>query len=710
MLYVDPDTCIDCGACVPECPVEAIFTDVELTDESERYVDINARYYLDPAHANYGKAQHDVARPVLQLHTAEPLRVAIVGSGPAGSYAAEELLSRRGLAVQVNMFERLPTPWGLVRSGVAPDHPDTKSVIRQFSRTASRSNLTFYLNVEVGRHITSAELLAHHHAVICAVGAPNDRNLGVSGEDLPGSHAATDFVAWYNGHPDAAGQRFDLSCERAVVVGNGNVALDVSRILASAPDRLATTDIADHALEALAASQVKEVVVLGRRGPEQASFSTSELIALAETAGFDVVVARDEVMGAASYSESMTGLKLELLQELAELEPHGADKRIVFRFLRSPVEILGSERVSSLRVMRNELVTSEDGSIRAKATGETEDIACGLVLRSVGYRGAAFPGLPFDDARGTLPNDQGRVVDPETAAPVVGVYTAGWIKRGPTGVIGTNKKCARDTVQALIDDYAAGRLAAPPHFPAAVRELVYERQPEALGYSGWLAIDRHEVTLGRERGRARTKVVDISEMLRIAANADSRVDLRRYLHSADMSLAWCRTYDLACALNSAKFVNSYQRVRVCRGSESRTSSQTSLKTVARSAGSPASIIDSQCIMAASMMALATRLRIMAWRSVSTPWPRRRSARSRESVCSVLVRSEASRTAFSVRISLRIRSRWDRESGPDISPRACWSMFSRDSNTLSSPCLPSAQRSMAAAYPRSKSAASSLVSK
>ena len=523
MLYIDPDACIDCGACVDVCPVDAIEADFDLTADAERYLEINERFFADPANKTYSAAPYEPRKPAVAVTERGPLRVAIVGSGPAACYAAEELLTRKGVDAEVHLFERLPTPWGLVRFGVAPDHQDTKSVTKLFTRTAGRSGLDFHLNVEVGNHVSHEELLAHHHAVIYAVGASSDRTLGVPGEDLPGSHSATDFVAWYNGHPDFADRSFDLSAERAVIVGNGNVALDVARILASDVDELARTDIADRALEALATSKITEVVVLGRRGPAQAAFTSPELLGLAGTSGVDVVVdpaeaALDALTEAALASEphAMAGLKAKLVGELAQRPITGSGKRVLLRFLASPVEITGEDRVRGLRVVRNELVDSGDGRLGARATAETEDIECGLVLRSIGYKGTPVPGLPFDDARGTLPNDDGRVIDPDSGAPVAGVYTAGWIKRGPSGVIGTNKKCAEDTVHALFDDYAAGRLATPAHGGDALRELIAERQPQAIDYTGWKVIDRHERGTAKEQHRPRVKLTEVSEMLQVA--------------------------------------------------------------------------------------------------------------------------------------------------------------------------------------------------
>jgi len=503
MLYIDPDSCIDCGACVTKCPVDAIVADYDLDDDAAPFLDINARWFADPAHQGYPSTPASVGKPRLEVEEPGPLRVAVVGAGPAGVYAAEELLARRGLEAEVHLFEKLPVPWGLVRFGVAPDHQSTKAVTSLFARTASRPGLRFHLNVEIGNHLSHEELLAHHHAVIYTTGAPRDRRLGISGEELPGSHSATDFVAWYNGHPDFVDHAFDLSGERAVVVGTGNVALDVARVLVSDVADLARTDIADHALEALADSRIREVMVLGRRGPEHGAFTTAELVGLSS---YDVGVAdADALMG--------EGLKLDLLRQLVADSPTRA-KQILFRFLTSPVEVLGTGEVQGLRVVRNELVEG-----LPVPTDEIEELECGLVLRSIGYRGVALPGLPFDEAGGVVPNVEGRVTDPATGAPVPGVYTAGWIKRGPSGVIGTNKRCASQTVELLLADYRDGRLERPSAGGAELTDLLELRQPTAFGYAGWKAIDAHEVAAGRERRRPRTKLVRVPDMLDVAVGA-----------------------------------------------------------------------------------------------------------------------------------------------------------------------------------------------
>jgi ferredoxin--NADP+ reductase len=453
-----------------------------------------------------------------------PLRVAIVGSGPSGFYAAEALLAGER-TVEVDMFDRLPTPFGLVRAGVAPDHPKIKNVTRRYEKTAQHEAFRFFGNVEIGSDLTAAELAERYHAVIYAYGTSADRRLGIPGEELPGSHAATEFVAWYNAHPDFAEREFDLSCERAVVIGNGNVAADVARMLALTREELESTDTADHAIEALAASSVREIVILGRRGPAQAAFTNPELRELGEMVAADVVVDSDECEldeVSREYLETeadATARKnVEILKEFAQRAPAGKPKRIVLRFLRSPVEIQGDGRVERIVVARNELVRDESGRIRARDTGERETIECGLVLRSIGYKGTALPGLPFDAERGVIANEGGRVTG-EDGAQVEGQYVVGWIKRGPSGVIGTNKKDAQETVANLFADLDTGRMPSPPL--AADREaivsLLAERKPEAVvSYEGWCAIDEAERRRGEPQGRPRVKFCRVDEMLETA--------------------------------------------------------------------------------------------------------------------------------------------------------------------------------------------------
>ncbi|MFD6162224.1 FAD-dependent oxidoreductase [Nocardia sp. NPDC060256] len=469
MLYVDPQACVDCGACATACPVDAIVSAKKLTDEQKPFIEINADFYRQT------RPRPLLAKPVpaAEIRTErQPMRVAIVGSGPSAMYAADELLTQPDVSVTV--FDRLPVPYGLARHGVAPDHDKTRKVSELFDIISAQHGFGSYLNVEVGGHVSHEELLDHFHAVIYAVGASADRKLDIPGEGLSGNISATDFVAWYNGHPDHVDRIFDLSQQRAVIVGNGNVALDVARILTSDPDALAATDIAPYALRALRESKIEEVVILGRRGPLESAFTVPEFVGLL---GADVDIAID-----GELPEVTDGLPYQVEQKLRLLHtvrtrPFGERKRIVFRYLASPTEILGTDRVAGLEVGRNELVTDADGHTRAVATGSTERLEAGLVLTSVGYRGVPLPGLPFDAAGSVIPNQDGRVLERVNGAVLPGTYVTGWIKRGPTGFIGTNKSCAQQTVQQLADDYNAGRLPEPAGTATEFDRLIHQRQP-----------------------------------------------------------------------------------------------------------------------------------------------------------------------------------------------------------------------------------------
>jgi ferredoxin--NADP+ reductase len=462
-----------------------------------------------------------------ELGTAQaPLRVAIVGSGPSGFYAAGHLLKAKShpdLVAQVDVFDRLPTPWGLVRGGVAPDHPNIKAVSRVYEKTAAHPEFRFFGNVEYGVDVTHEELRERYHAVIYAVGAQTDRRMGIPGEDLPGSWAATEFVAWYNGHPDYRDLEFDLSGERAVVIGNGNVAADVARMLALTRDELAATDVADHALEALGESRIREIVVLGRRGPAQAAFTNPELLELGEMTDADVLVdARDVEIDPLSRTwldgdgASTTARKnVDILAGYAAREPLGKHRRIVLRFLVSPVEILGSERVGGIRICRNRLL-DDDGTLRARPTEATEEMSCGIVFRSIGYRGIPLPGLPFDERAGVVPSRGGRITQPG-GEPLPGEYVVGWIKRGPTGIIGTNKRDAQETVDAVLADLEAGALNRPADPDReSLERLLAERKPEHVTYTGWEAIDRAEKEAGEPHGRPRVKLTTHDALLEAA--------------------------------------------------------------------------------------------------------------------------------------------------------------------------------------------------
>ena len=442
----------------------------------------------------------------------------MVGSGPAGFYAANALLTAEPPA-EVDMLERLPTPWGLVRLGVAPDHPKLKEVSRAFERTARLPGFRFFGNVELGRDVSHDDLARVYDAVVYAVGAQTDRRLGIPGEDLPGSWSATELVAWYNGHPDFQELPFDLGHERAVVVGAGNVALDVVRMLALTDEELAPTDITDRAAEAIAASPLRELVLLSRRGPAQASFTTPELKELGELAGADVLVDPAELVldsqsEASLEQDTNSKRNMEVLREFAAREPSGKPRSIRLRFCVSPTAILGDDRVEGVEIVRNQLV-AEDGRISAVPTGETETIPSGLVFRSIGYHGIPLPGVPFDERSGTIPNDGGRILDVD-GAPVPGAYVAGWIKRGPTGIIGTNKKDATETIASLLGDAESGRLDRSGAGAGAVVELLQERGAEPVVYAGWEAIDALERSRGEPHGRPRVKLCSWDDLLAAA--------------------------------------------------------------------------------------------------------------------------------------------------------------------------------------------------
>lgn len=452
-----------------------------------------------------------------------PLRVAIVGAGPAGFYAAEHLYKQKQLTVQVDMYDRLPTPFGLVRNGVAPDHQKIKSVTAVFDRVAQKPGFRFFGNVELGKDISVAEMRQYYHALIYTTGAQTDRPLKIPGAELANHHPATDFVAWYNGHPDFRDCQFDLSQERVAVIGIGNVAMDVARILCRTPEELIKTDIADYALEALRHSQVKEVYILGRRGPAQAAFTTPEIKELGEMADTDVFTVAAEVEldplseeALADSADRGTLRKVEIIQSYASNQPTGKSRRLTVRFLVSPTELYGDEngRVKAMKLVHNELYKTDAGSLRPRATDRTEILDVGLVFRSIGYLGVPLPGVPFNDSWGVILNEDGRVINPESKKPVPGEYTAGWIKRGPSGVIGTNKPDAVATVDLLLEDLAHGRLLQPAQpEPAAISALISQRQPHYFTYADWQKLDELEVTHGEAQGRPRVKFTNVADML-----------------------------------------------------------------------------------------------------------------------------------------------------------------------------------------------------
>ena len=507
MLYIDPVACVDCGACVSACPVGAIAPDTRLEPEQLPFIELNASFYPKPDGKlpPTSKLAPVIDAPLVRPRTGPPLTVAIVGSGPAAMYAADELLTQRG--VRVNVFERLPTPYGLVRAGVAPDHQSTKRVTSLFDKVTRLPGFTFYLNVDVGSDLTHADLMAHHHAVLYAVGAPNDRRLDIDGMGLPGTGTATEMVAWINGHPEFTDLPVDLSHERVAIVGNGNVALDVARILTTDPDALAATDISDHALAALRRSKVTEVVIAARRGPADSAFTLPELIGLTSTC--DVVLDgadHDRVRAdLAAERDPLTRNKLEILSKLDDASAPATRPRIRLAYLLTPNRVLGDDRVTGIEFE----VTDTDDIRRLDA---------GMVLTSIGYRGKPIRDLPFDDVAAVVPNDGGRVIDPDSGDAVRGSYVAGWIKRGPTGFIGTNKSCAGQTVHNLVADYNAGLLADPAGKSAALDKLVRRRRPDVVDAAGWRAIDAAEIDRGGEH-RPRDKFTTVADMLAAAAAA-----------------------------------------------------------------------------------------------------------------------------------------------------------------------------------------------
>ncbi|MGE5695967.1 MAG: FAD-dependent oxidoreductase [Candidatus Sericytochromatia bacterium] len=504
MLHVDPVACVDCGACVSACPVGAIAPDTKLTDSQLPFVAVNASFYparpigekLPPT----SKLAPVIKAPVIRRRATGPLSVAVVGSGPAGMYAADELLTQHG--VRVNVFDRLPTPYGLVRAGVAPDHQTTKRVTRLFDRVARHHGFGFYLNVTVGKHVSHEELLRHHHAVVYAVGASADRRLDIDGFGMPGTATATELVAWINAHPDYRDLDVPLDHERVVIVGNGNVALDVARILTADHERLARTDISGHALEALRHSKVREVVIAARRGPTESAFTLPEMIGLTTNARV-VLSAEDHALvraDLADCTDRLTRHKLELLDSLDVYDERRDGPVIRLAYRLTPARVLGADRAAGVR-------------FSVTGTEESRDVEAGLVLSSIGYRGRPVPGLPFDDDAGVVPNIGGRVVAPDTDRPVTGLFVAGWIKRGPMGFIGTNKSCAQETVNALVDDYNDGLLDDPAAGLQALDRLVRARQPDVVDLDRWRAVDRAEVGRGRAQGRPRDKFTSVAAML-----------------------------------------------------------------------------------------------------------------------------------------------------------------------------------------------------
>ncbi|MEV6357083.1 FAD-dependent oxidoreductase [Streptomyces hydrogenans] len=505
MLYIDPKSCIDCGACADACPVDAIFPVDRLTEPLKKYEAINAAHFegREPAPVLASPTFHPWGEPAFGRSLPSdfaPIRVAVVGTGPAGMYAAEDLLLHTN--AEVTLIDRLPVAGGLVRYGVAPDHPATKGAGDTLARFHTHPRATVRLGVEIGEDVTPEELAAHHDAVVYAVGAPSDRRLGIPGEDLPGSLSATSLVSWYNAHPETAPEAVALgTAERAVVVGTGNVALDVARILVSDPDTLAGTDIADHALAALRGSRLREVVLLGRRGPEDAAYTASEILALGHVPGVDLVVDTHDPRITEAIDTAAPGDKAALLQDTARETvdwtrgPDTGRRRIVLRFHSAPAEALGPDAVRA---------------VRAGGPDGPADIPAGLLVRAIGYRGVPLAGLPFDETTGTVPHTAGRVDG------MTGTYVVGWIKRGPSGGIGANRSCAAETVGSLLADAVDGRLPKPTGSARAFGRLARSRSGRLVDARGLAAIDRAERARGAAAGRPRVKLATVPELVAAA--------------------------------------------------------------------------------------------------------------------------------------------------------------------------------------------------
>jgi ferredoxin--NADP+ reductase len=451
----------------------------------------------------------------------QPLRVAVFGSGPAAFYAAEHLFKQKQFVIEVDMFDRLPVPFGLVRYGVAPDHLKIKQVTKVFDNIAANPRFRFFGNLEFGKDVTLAELKEYYHQIFFATGAQTDRRMGIPGEDLQGSFPATEFVAWYNGHPDYRDRQWNLSVESAAVVGIGNVAIDVARLLCLTREELWASDAADYAVEALSNSQIKTVYLLGRRGPAQAAFTNPEIKEVGEMAEADIVTRADETqldeLSAASIADDRAGkAKVEILQSYAAADRSLAKpRRLNLRFLVSPTELFGDAdgHVNKMKLVRNTLVASETGSLSAKATDQFEEIDAGLVFRSVGYRGVPLPDVPFHDRWGVILNEKGRVIDPQSKQPVIGLYTSGWIKRGPSGVVGTNKPDSVETVTCMLEDFSTGSILQPSNADAASAErFITDRKPDCFSYADWKRLDEMELEKGKACGRPRVKFTSVEEM------------------------------------------------------------------------------------------------------------------------------------------------------------------------------------------------------
>lgn len=507
-LYIDPDACTDCSACLTECPVSAIFDEYDMPQEFDVFKEINAEYFSErPLEVFY-----PARKPRRSLEEGTTMRVAVVGAGASGCYVTEELAKISG--VHVTIFDKRPVPFGLIRSGVAPDHQNTKLVAATLERTLKRSNVDCRFNVAIGTDLSIEDLKAHFHAVILATGADSDRRLGIPGENASGSHTAREFVAWYNGDPDAAKLDFDLSSERVVLIGNGNVAMDVARILTVPPEELEGTDIADYALEKLRRSRVREVVVAARRGPANAAYTFSELWQLTRLAGTQLVADPAEVEWESDGIEEglrfRTGRQFELNRQAASATVQEEKRTVRLRYFLTPTEFLTADRVEAV-------------AFSSGVTGEREVIETGLVLRAIGYQPTPYGGLPFTGSSGSLSNSAGRIVDPENGERVTGLFCTGWARRGATGVIGSNKIDAEETATSVFEDFQAGKLAAPAN-DSGISELLEKRGVSWVDHQGWRRIDTHEMEAGRNSTvrRPRRKVTSHEELVRIAWDGWSR--------------------------------------------------------------------------------------------------------------------------------------------------------------------------------------------
>tara|TARA_Y100001934_G_scaffold180244_1_gene213215 strand:- start:77 stop:1483 length:1407 start_codon:yes stop_codon:yes gene_type:complete len=458
-----------------------------------------------------------------------PLRVAVIGSGPAGFYTVGQLFKEYNNIVEVDMFDKLPTPFGLVRYGVAPDHQKIKSVTKLYERIADNPKFRFWGNVEIGKHIQIDDLRRIYHCVVFAYGTNRSRSLGILGEDFDGSYAATDFVAWYNGHPDYQNHQFDLSVNTAVIVGVGNVAIDVARILCLTEEELIQSDVTDNALHALLESNIREVVLLGRRGPAQAAFTNPELKELINLQGADLKIDLDEAKldrlseeYVVLQDDKLLRSKVDMIKDISYVTSFNNNKSITIRFLVSPLEIFGGEnnKVVGMRLVKNELYKTNTGYLKSKATDKCEDISAGIVLTSVGYMGSAINGIPFDEKSGTIPNINGRVFNQDTQEILTGMYTCGWIKRGPTGVIGTNKEDAIETVHCMIEDVQSGKyIDVDPIDKDCVDEIITDAQPDTFTFDDWKRIDKIEIERGKVVNRPRIKFTSTLSMLKVLNRA-----------------------------------------------------------------------------------------------------------------------------------------------------------------------------------------------